>query len=344
MSIFNINKYTIIVSVISVMVAFLTHLPEMIAISGNDALYPEMKTVDVVNEVVFTFFSLLLLFAVNTIVFRYNIGMVNIGWKQLALSFVLTWLLNSLLGKGFVLLHQYCDIPAIDSMLHHYLHPLRDFMMTVIVVGSCYLIHLNRKSQIVLLDNQKLRTENLLSQYETLKSQLNPHMLFNSLNTLYSLIRENSDKAQNYVQELSKVLRYTLQDNDSHTVTLEEEMSFVHSYIYLLKMRYEDNLKFDITSISPVAVYKKLPPMAIQMLIENAVKHNEISNRKPLLVRICAMDDRVVVSNKMQPKLTSDNGTQIGLDNLSKRYKLLFKKDIEIKTEDDCFTVILPLI
>lgn len=285
----------------------------------------------------------MLLFVLNIRTFRFNMGMVHIGWKQLSLSFIVTWLLSSFLGKCFVFFHHQFDIPAIDSMLHHYLHPLRDFMMASIVVGSCYLIHLSRKSRMVLLDNQKLRTENLLSQYETLKSQLNPHMLFNSLNTLYSLIRENSDKAQNYVQELSKVLRYTLQDNSSHTVSLEEEMAFVNSYIYILKMRYEDNLDFDI-QYHPSAMHRRLPPMAIQMLIENAIKHNEISNRKSLLIHIHATENKVTVSNRLQPKLTNDFSTQIGLDNLSKRYQLLFKQDIEVRTENYCFTVILPLV
>lgn len=338
-----LNRYNIVVGIISVMVAFLTHMPEMISLSGNDALFPGIRVKDVVNEVIFTLISLLLLFYLNTRIFRYNMHMVNIGWKQLLLSFAFTWILSSLLGKGFVFLHHHFDIPAIDSMLHNYMHPLRDFLMSSIVVGTCYLVHLNKKSQIVMLDNQKLRTENLLSQYETLKNQLNPHMLFNSLNTLYSLIRENPDKAQSYVQELSKVLRYTLQDSENHLVTLEEEMSFVHSYIYMLKVRYEDNLQFDIR-LHPSCTSRKLPTMSVQMLIENAVKHNEISNRKPLVIRIMAEDSHVVVSNHIQPKLTSDASTQIGLDNLSRRYRLLAGKEVEIRTDDDNFTVILPII
>ena len=166
--------------------------------------------------------------------------------EKLLLSFLVTWIASNLLGKGFVALHQHFDIPAIDALLHHYLHPLRDFLISVVVTGSCYLMYQNRKSNMVLLENQQLRTENIANQYETLKNQLNPHMLFNSLNTLSTLIRESSDKAQDYLRELSRVLRYTLQDNDSHSVTLAEEMDFVHAYLYLLKMRYEENLNFDI--------------------------------------------------------------------------------------------------
>lgn len=343
MNIFSQNKFSFIAGAISLTVAILIHLPEMLALSGDEVLFPGMRAADVINEMVFTFISLILLFIMNTKIFHFNMGMVNITRKQLVMAAILTWLASNLLGKGFVILHHYFDIPAIDAMLHHYLHPLRDFIMTCIVVISCYMMYLSRKNQLMLLDNQQLRTENLLNQYETLKSQLNPHMLFNSLNTLYSLIREDETKAQHYVQELSKVLRYTLQDNESHAVTFEEEMKFVNSYIYLLKMRFEDNLVFDI-NIAPEAQFHKLPPMAVQLLIENAVKHNEISNRKPLTISINATDKNVTVSNRLQSKLTIDNSTHKGLDNLSKRYMLLFKQDIEVKTDKDYFTVTLPLI
>lgn len=168
-------------------------------------------------------------------------------------------------------------------------------------------------------------------------------MLFNSLNTLYSLIRESPDKAQNYLQELSRVMRYTLHDNLSHTVALNEEMSFVRSYIYLLQMRYEDNLNFDI-DIPQELLQRQVPPMAVQMLVENAVKHNEISNRNPLTIRIYAEGKDLCVSNRIQPKLSDSSSTCIGLANLSKRYQLLFKRDITIEENEKIFKVTLPLI
>lgn len=176
----------------------------------------------------------------------------------------------------------------------------------------------------MLLENEQLRTENLVNQYETLKSQLNPHMLFNSLNTLYSLIRESPDKAQNYLQELSRVMRYTLHDN-------------------LLQMRYEDNLKFDI-HIPQELLQRQVPPMAVQMLVENAVKHNEISNRNPLTVYICTEGNSLCVSNRIQPKLSDSSSTCIGLANLSKRYQLLLGRDITIEENNKNFKVTLPLI
>ena len=108
-------------------------------------------------------------------------------------------------------------------------------------------------------------------------------------------------------------------------------------------MRYEENLNFDIR-ISSDALQKKLPPMAVQMLVENAVKHNEISRRHPLTVVISTSGDWITVENRIQPKLTGNTGTRIGLDNLAKRYRLLFKQEIVVKEENSCFIVRLPLI
>lgn len=348
------DKYIVSLVVISVMVAFLIHFPELVSLfdtTEQSNLFPGMTVWDVANEVFFTFLSLLLLFGMNTVVFGFNRPAIQIGWKRLCLSFMLTWLVNNLLGKGFVGLHHTLDIPAIDATVHHYLHPLRDFMMTCIVSGSCYIIYLIRRSQEVRLEsqriqveNQKLRAENLLNQYEALKNQLNPHMLFNSLNTLQSLIRENPGKAQDYLQELSRVLRYTLHaGNDSQSVTLQEEMDFVVAYLFLLKMRYEDNLQFDIRLEEDTADLR-LPPMSVQLLIENAVKHNEISNRKPLTIRVEAARGRLAVSNPLQPKRSVRPGPGIGLANLAKRYHLLFREEIEIKQENGRFRVMIPLI
>lgn len=342
----NIDKYILAVVVISVVVAFLTHFPELISLfdhSGQNSLFSGMSMADVANEILFTFVSLLILFAMNTVLFGFNRPTARITWGKMILSFVLTGFASNLLGQGFVFLHHQFDIPAIDAMVHHYLHPLRDFIITCIVTGSCYMIHLIRKSQQVSVENEQLRSENLVNQFEALKNQLNPHMLFNSLNTLRSLIRETPDKAQDYLQELSRVLRYTLQGNECMSVTLREEMEFVSAYNFLLKMRYEDNLEFDIR-IEEEAETLQLPPMSVQLLIENAVKHNEISNRHPLVIRVCTTGKQLTVSNPIQRKKTASGGLQIGLANLAKRYSLLFKEEIEVREDNNTFIVTIPLI
>lgn len=340
------KKELLMQHIIAVIVAFLMHLPELIALSEPDmgnSLFPDIHWLNVSYEILFTYLSMWLLFVLNRKLFMLGGNVPNIGWRRVALSFVLTLVVCNLLGKGFVFLHQHFDVPAINATLHHYLHPLRDILIACIVTGTCYVEYQNQRSRRVLLENEQLRTENLINQYETLKSQLNPHMLFNSLNTLYSLIRESPQKAQQFLQELSRVMRYTLHDNLAHTVSLAEEMEFVHSYIYLLQMRYEDNLHFEV-HIPQEALGRKIPPMAVQMLIENAVKHNEISNRHPLTIHIDAHNDLLCISNRLQPKLSGNSGTRIGLSNLSKRYRLLFERDITIEETATDFKVTLPLI
>ena len=340
------KKYLITVNSISIMVAFITHFSEMIALmdtSGDTAFFQGMDITDVAVEIIFTYASLLILYFINERLFHFARGNNEIGWVTVLLSFIITWIVSSLMGKGFVYVHHHMGIPAIDATMHHYLHPLRDFLISIMVTGSSDLMYLIRKSARIQVENQQLRAENIENQYEALKSQLNPHMLFNSLNTLSALIRESQNKAQQYLQELSRVLRYTLQDNSTHTVFLSEEMDFVNSYTYLLKMRYEDNLEFYI-DISSEALHKKVPPMSVQMLVENAVKHNEISNRKPLKISILTDGNTLSVSNPLQPRMSGGTGLKIGLDNLSRRFNLLFHKDIMIKTEQNVFTVTIPLI
>ncbi len=306
----NKDKYFLSTVIISLMVAVLIHFPESVSLFDrfeSHSLFPGMKFMDVANEILFTFVSLLILFAINTRLFHFNQASIKITAAKILLSFILTWILSCL------------------------------------VTSSCCIIYLVRRQQLVLIENEQLQAENIRNQYEVLKNQLNPHMLFNSLNTLRSLVRENQDKAQDYIQELSRVLRYTLQSNESQSVSLREEMEFASAYIFLLKMRFENNLQFDIQIAKSFEDYR-LPPMAVQVLIENAVKHNEISDRKPLTIHIVTNNEGYLsVSNDIQPKRTAASGTGIGLVNLAKRYRLLFKQDIQI-TEDKEFSVCIPLI
>ncbi|MEL5894837.1 histidine kinase [Bacteroides sp. GD17] len=346
------KKYIQLTVLVSLVVGFLIHFPELVSLTDaleQQMLFPGMSPVDVLFEVGYTFLSLLILFIVNTLLFGFNNPAVRMSWWKVLLSFMLTWLLSRLLGELFVYLHRNFNIPAIDAMVHHYLHPIRDLIISLIVTGTCYISYLIRERQEVLLQNGKLHAENIQNQYQALKNQLNPHMLFNSLNTLQSLVRESPEKAQDYIRELSRVLRYTLQENDTHTVTLREEMDFVDAYIFLMKMRYEDNLHFEIKVDEHLMDYR-LPPLSVQTLVENAIKHNEISNRNPLTIEIRTVaasggeDTRLCIDNDLQLRRTVSSGTGIGLANLSKRYELLLGKEIQITEANGKFSVCVPLV
>ncbi len=339
------DRYLLSTLIVSAVVAVLIHFPEVLSLSDSferQELFAGMEFQDVLNEILFTFLSLLLLFWINMRIFRFNAPLVRVTKGKMILSFFLTWAASSLFGQLFVWLHRQFDIPAIDAMVHHYLHPLRDLIIAGIVTGSNYIFYLIVRQQRIVVENEELRTESLRHQYESLKSQLNPHMLFNSLNTLQSLIRESPSRALDYTQELSQVLRYTLQDNDRQSVTLAEEMAFVEAYIYLMKMRYEENLLFRI-DIDERMKGLLLPPMSVQLLIENAIKHNEISNRNPLTISIRTDATMLEVSNRVQPKRVPPAGPGIGLDNLAKRYRLLWQQEIQISAENGLFSVRLPL-
>lgn len=206
---------------------------------------------------------------------------------------------------------------------------------------SRFLIETDRKNE-VLLENEQLKQENLMNQLSALKNQLNPHFLFNSLNTLSWLINEDKAKSQLYLQKLSQVLRYSLNMQEQSMVSLKEELTLMDNYIFLLQMRFGENLK--ITQKLEGKEKFKIPPHSLQLLIENAIKHNVISSHSPLKVSIEIKPDEqtIVISNSLQPKANSA-GTGIGLVNLSERFRLLVGKEIEI-LEDKVFTVILPLI
>lgn len=301
-----------------------------------------MNEADLISEIVFTFFTLIILFVLNQKVLRLNKTDMRITWVRIICSVLLTLAVNKLFSMLFLFLHHSCGLPAINATIHHYLHPINDFLMLAMVCGGNYMVYLFRSQRKAILQNQQLQEQMAVSQYEALKSQLNPHMFFNSLNTLSLLVEKDEAAAQQYIQELSKVLRYTLQRNGDKGISLKQEMNFVTAYIYLLKMRYEDNLCFDFRIDDRLDTYE-LPPMAVQLLIENAVKHNEISSRNPLTISVYTEGENLVVSNPVQEKRGINKGTGIGLSNLMKRYELLYKKEIQIM-RNETFRVILPLI
>jgi sensor histidine kinase YesM len=194
--------------------------------------------------------------------------------------------------------------------------------------------------------SEALAKENIRSQFEALKSQLDPHFLFNSMNTLAALIEPDNTDAQKYLEQLSDVYRYVLLSRQKETVSLEEELEFVQSYIFLNKTRYRDNLIVE-NDIPEESLSRRVAPLSLQILVENALKHNVISKDKPLTLRITV--DRhgyVVVENNVQKKniLEMEKSTKTGLQNIINRYALLTPNPVEINQSADLFSVRIPLI
>ena len=192
--------------------------------------------------------------------------------------------------------------------------------------------------------NEQLKNQQIKTQYEVLQNQMSPHFLFNSLNTLASIIPDDSVAAVSFTEKLSEVYRYILQNKERELVTLGEELDFVKSYLFLLRMRYPDNLTFHF-DIDEKYNGLTIPPLTLQMLVENAIKHNIVSKSKPLQIVIYIENGKsVIVKNNLQLKETADASTKTGLENIRKRYSILGNKEIDIITSATNFSVAVPLI
>lgn len=232
----------------------------------------------------------------------------------------------------------------IDSHKHNEILLIKNSFCAVIAILCVIIIRFIFQKQTIELENEKLRSESLQSQFESLKNQVSPHFLFNSLTALKILVEDSPDIAKQYISHLSQVLRYTLQSNRKKLVTLSEELEFTQSYLFLLRMRYDTNLTVQIKIEEQFTDYR-LPPLTIQTLVENAVKHNEISKEYPFLIRIeTTQNGFLLVENAIQEKLTQEDGTGIGLTNLSKLFRLLGDFDIQIFKNENVFKVEVPLL
>lgn len=190
---------------------------------------------------------------------------------------------------------------------------------------------------------EQLKKENLQTQLESLKAQVNPHFLFNSLNSLSSLISEDAGKAEKFLDEMCKVYRYLLRNNEDDLAPLWVEMQFIQSYYHLLKTRYGDSLQLEV-DIPDELVWYRIPSLTLQMLIENAVKHNVMQKDQPLRILIGITDGpRLIVSNNLQRKKRISSN-KVGLNNIVNKYKLLKQEDIVVHETDKEFAILVPLI
>lgn len=189
-----------------------------------------------------------------------------------------------------------------------------------------------------------LQKERMMFEYEHLKSQVNPHFLFNSLNTLTSLIEENKDGAIQYTTQLSDLYRNMLSHKDKDLITLSEEWEILENYIYIQQSRFGNALKLIVDIPEKLKKTKRIVPMALQLLLENAIKHNIVAKNRPLTVIFRADDDKIIVSNTFQPKMSKEKGAGLGLSNIKNRYAQYTKRAVTSGVEQDQFIVIIPLL
>jgi len=192
--------------------------------------------------------------------------------------------------------------------------------------------------------NEALKNQQVRTQFEVLQNQMSPHFLFNSLNTLTTVIAEDSNIAIKFTEKLSEVYRYILQNREKELVKLEEELEFVKNYVFLLQIRYPENLKIDY-KIDDAFLETSIPPLTLQMLVENAIKHNVISRSRPLRIDIYVENGKtVIVKNNLQIKNTLEKSTKTGLSNIKERYAYFVNENIEIITTKDNYMVAVPML
>ncbi len=206
-------------------------------------------------------------------------------------------------------------------------------------------IYIIEKFKEVAAEKEMIEQMHLQQEFNNLKQKVNPHFLFNSFNTLSSLISEDKNQAEKFLDELSKVYRYLLRNNESGMSTVEEELKFIRSYSKLLQTRYGEGFKIDLV-VDPAFKDKGIPSLSLQLLVENAVKHNIVSKQQPVHVIIRSTSDGyLTVENNLRKKTRiSVESTGIGLVNIREKYRLLHRHDVTVEETSDQFKVTLPLI
>lgn len=216
-------------------------------------------------------------------------------------------------------------------------------LITIVVSVIFHAIYFYKHWQESKVTEQKIIAGTASAKFDALKNQLDPHFLFNSLNVLTSLIDEDPRQAQRFTTSLSKVYRYVLEQKNKDLVTVDEELQFARTYVQLLKMRFEDSIVFDIpeNSANPEA---RIVPLSLQLLLENAVKHNRVMASKPLHIHVYEDDNMLVVRNNLQEKEVVRKGSRVGLINVQERYRMVSDRQVDIRKTATDFEVRLPIL
>jgi LytS/YehU family sensor histidine kinase len=229
---------------------------------------------------------------------------------------------------------------AADILIHSNSAAIFCTIMIIAIYESIYFMNELRKS---VEEKEMLKRESLNAQLNALRTQVNPHFLFNNLNTLSSIIPENPNQAVEFVQQLSKVYRHILEVENEKSIPLSDELEVLSAYAFLLQTRFGDNLDIKI-DVPKEKLSKRIVPLSLQILMENAIKHNIVSSDKPLKVHVFAENGNLVVRNNLQKKNQVNESTGIGLDNIRNRCKLMGDGEVKVTESGTTFTVSIPLL
>lgn len=228
----------------------------------------------------------------------------------------------------------------LGERVHNYTQSLIISIVINVIFYGAYYYKYRQDNKV---KEQKIIAGTASARFDALKNQLDPHFLFNSLNVLTSLIEEDPYQAQKFTTSLSKVYRYVLEQKNKDLVTVDEELNFARTYVRLLKMRFEDSIVFDIPdqATDPDA---KIVPLSLQLLLENAVKHNVVTASRPLHLKVFEAGNNLVVSNNLQAKEVVKKSSGVGLQNIKQRYQILTDREVSIEKTETDFRVTLPML
>ncbi|HKG05975.1 MAG TPA: histidine kinase [Pedobacter sp.] len=220
---------------------------------------------------------------------------------------------------------------------------VRGILINLVFYMFLNLLQQNYENQHVSMELERFRNDNLSAQYDLLKQQVNPHFLFNSLNTLKAMVESKDEQSVDFILKLANFYRYTLESRKLDLIHVREEMDILNAYLFLQKARFDDGFIFSST-LSEEVLDTLIPPFTLQLLVENCLKHNVVSLQRPLRISIYQQGDRIVVENKVQLKNSEENSLGVGLKNIELKYSQLLDRQVEVLNDNQLFQIKLPLI
>jgi len=337
------GKKLVVLSSLAVTILFALPRVAVLFRTGQYEFSPDRQMTDFFLRTIYHFLVAMIFFAANLETRKMRIGLVAVNFSNLFHRIVVNSFLFVVLFVVLFRFHQLWVEPVLPVRVFRFLFNLNLTLEILFVVLISQIYRQLFRNHQIRMDNEMLLKTNAETRYEVLKNQVNPHFLFNSFNTLNSLIVNDQDKAVNYVNNMSDVFRYVLESSKKERATVDEEIVFLKAYIQMLKGRFGEKLQFKI-EVEPDFQQFLLPPMALQILVENAVKHNVISQKQPLEIHIFTGGPQLTVSNHLQEKKIKEPSTGLGLNNLSQRCNYLSGKELVVKRTEQTFSVTIPLI
>ncbi len=268
---------------------------------------------------------------------------------------IIALIINMLIGYATSLFtnrtYRWIDINVFDRAYSweniNYFNPeltMSLLMFYLITYGINIYMEKNLTIKEHIIKTEKLEKENAIAQYMSLKAQIEPHFLFNSLSVLSGIVHTNPDLASDFIVKLSKTLRYIIEQNENKLVPLNEELTIVNDYFFLLKTRFNSAIVLENNINRDIIKNSYIPPATLQMLIENAVQHNKLSEKYPLVVSLSNNNNYIIIENRIQRKDTQSTSTGKGLLNIRKRYDLITMREVTVTEYDNMFTVKVPIL